>query len=161
MKARLQALFAEVPQETVISVLDELGYAPAPEQGAVVLAKDAAEKLAETLGYTAEQLSDPSGKIITAIQAKIQAAKQKAKEETLAYVQSIHDVCALGGRPEMVSALIAEEVTIEDARAKILAEKAKESKRTQIHSTIGGVSAEGANPLLDDATKRSDIRLVS
>ena len=162
MKTKLQTLFAAESKETVDFVMDELGYMPAPAQGSIVLTSNAAESLAAALGYSTEQLADPSGKIIKALQEDVQAAKAKAKREVLAYVQSILDVCALGGRPEMASALIAKEATVEDARAKILAEKAKESKRTQIHSTIGGVSAEGANPLLEDAKKRrSQIGLVT
>ena len=151
MKKRLEAIFAEVDEETVILVLDELGYVPALEQGAVILSSDAAASLASVFGYNTEQLARPSEKIIEAIQeersAKIQAAKSEAKKEILAYVRSIFDVCALGGKMEMAAALIAKEATVEDAREKILAKKAMQLK--------------GANPLLEDAKKRGDLRLVS
>lgn len=156
MKTKLQALFAESPnKETVVQALAELGYTPKPEQGTVVVAAGLIPSLAAALGITAEQLAGDLTKVDfkAAQAAAIKAAGDAAKKETLAYVQSIHEICALGGMEKMAPALIAKEAKVEDARTEILAEKAKESGKTGIRSTIGGVSADGANLLVEAAKK--------
>ena len=156
MKAKLEALFAESPnKEAVVQALAELGYAPKLEQGTIVVTSGLVPSLAAALGITAEQLAGDLSKVDfkAAQAAAIKAAGDMARKETLAYVQSIHDICALGGMEKMAPALIAKEAKIEDARTEILAEKAKESQKTGIRSTIGGVGADGANPLVEAAKK--------
>lgn len=161
MKEKLQAILAEEPLSVVIRVLGELGYAPKPERGAVVLPASVISSIAAALGITSTQLETAlatenfsfimGGELLS---LKVQAAEDKTKKETLAYVQSIHEICALEGMEKMAPALIAKEAKVEDARAEVLAEKAKRSERAQIRSTIGGTSADGEHPLLKDAKKR-------
>ena len=155
MKTKLQALFAESPnKEALVQALAELGYAPKPEQGSITLAAEVIPSITAALGITVDQLAGVSKIDFKAAQtAAIQAAGDAARKETLAYVQSIHDVCALGGKIEMAPALIAKEAKVEDARKEVLEAKAKDSNRTQIHSTIGGVGADSANPLVEAAKK--------
>jgi signal peptide peptidase SppA len=157
MKTKLLALFEGVPKESVAQALLELGYVPKPEQGSVILAAGAIPAIAAALGLTAEQLAGDLSKVDykAAQTAAIQKAQNDARTETLAYVNSIHEICALGGQEKMAPALIKEGVKIEDARAKVLAAKAQGSDRTHILSTIGGVSADGPNILLADAKKRA------
>lgn len=159
MKAKLQALFAE-SKEAVETALADLGYVPKLEQGAVVLASGIIPSLAASLGITAEQLAGDLTKVDfkAAQAASIQAAGDQSKKETLAYVQSIHEICALGGMEKMAPALIAKETKAEDARTEILAEKAKGSERTQIRSTVSGTSTGEVNPLLADAKQRANVK---
>ena len=161
MKEKLQAIFAEEPHPLVIRVLDELGYEPKPEQGAVVLPASVIPSLAAALGVTVAQFytamaTDNFVFIEGALSLRVQAAEDEAKEAILAYVQSIYEICAEEKMERMAPALIAKEAKVEDARAEVLAEKGKRSERTQIRSTIGGTSADGANLLLQDAKKRKD-----
>jgi len=156
MKTKLQALFTE-GQEAVVQALGELGYVAKPEQGAIVLPAASIPVVAAALGLTTEQLAGDLSKVdFKASQEQvIQATRDQTKKETLAYVESIHEVCSLGGQETMAIGLIKSQTKLEDARAKVLAAKAGEAGRTQIRSTIGGMSADGVNPLLEDAKKRS------
>jgi capsid assembly protease len=155
MKTKLQALFTEAPKETVAQALAELGYVPKME--GVIIPSAHIPALAAGLGITVEQISGDLSKIDfkAANAAAIQAAGDNAKKETLAYVQGINEICALGGQEKMAASLIKAEVKIEDARAKILTAKANGTQRTQILSTTGGMSADAPNPLLADAKKRA------
>lgn len=161
MKEKIRAILAEEPLSIVIQVLGELGYTPKLEQGAVVLPASVISSIAAARGITSTQLETAlatenfsfimGGELLS---QKVQAAEAKTKMETLAYVQSLYEICALEGMEKMVPALIAKEAKVEDARAEVLAEKAKRSERARIRSTIGGTSADGANPLVADAKKR-------
>lgn len=163
MKTKLQALFEGAPKESIVSALGELGYIPKLE-GAVVLSPVMIPAVSAALGIEAAQLSGDLAKIdfaklgAAAVAPAVEAAKKEARTETLAYVQGIHESCALGGKPEMAAALIKAETTLEDARTKILEEKAKGAGRSQIRSTIGGTSADAPNPLLEDAKQRSGAK---
>ena len=163
MKEKLQAIFAGEPLQVVIRVLDELGYEPKPEQGAVIFPASVILHIAAALGITATQLETALAtenfsfiKGVWRLPLRVQAAEDEAKKAILAYAQSIYEICAEEGMERMARALIAKEAKVSDARAEVLAEKGKRSERTQIRSTIGDTSADGANPLLKDAKKRAE-----
>lgn len=159
MKAKLQALFADAPKETVASALAEMGYVPKLE-GSIAISSAIVPALGAALGITPEQLAGDLTKIDfkAAQAAAVAAAEAKAKTETLAWVNEIHEICALGGQEKMVLTLIKEGVKVEDARTKVLAAKSQAAVRTQILSTIGGTDAEGVNPLMADAKRRAAMR---
>ena len=164
MKAKLQALFDEAPnKETIVLALAELGYVPKME-GAVILPAGVVPALAAALGIDAAQLGGDLTKIdftklgMSAVAAAVSAAESKTRKETLAHVQSIHEICALGGMEKMFAGLIKAETKVEDARTQVLAAKAASAAGTQINSTIGGVGAEAPNLLLADAKKRAAAR---
>ena len=153
MKIQLEEIFNGESKETVDFVMEELGFVPTPAQGSLILQSDSAAALSKALGCSAEALADPSGWVFTAIQADLPKARERAKKETLAYVKSIFDICALGGMEKMAPALIREETKIEDARIKVQNELANKSRRKITNSTISSVSADGSNPLVEAAKK--------
>lgn len=160
MKSKLQALFAETPKETVATALAEMGYVPKME-GGIVLSAGIIPVVAAALGIDAVQLSGDLTKIdftklgVATAASAISAAELRVKKETLAYVQSIHEMCSLGGMEKMAPTLIAKETKVEEARAQILAAKAAGSADNPIQSTVGPVGTGGVNPLLADAKKRA------
>lgn len=160
MKTKLQALVEGAPKETVVQAMAEIGYAPKLEAGAVVLSAPHAAAVAAALGIAPEHLAGDLAKadLTAAKKAAVEAGRFEARKEALAYVDSIHEICALAGQEKMAMGLIKAETKIEDARAKVLAEKAKAAGNAQILSTIGATGGDAPNVLLADAKKRAAAR---
>jgi signal peptide peptidase SppA len=127
LAGKLKTAVADVPAEEVQAIFGTLGYVPKPAEGAAATPPDLEKVRAET------------------------------KASTLHAVQSILDICALGGMDmKMASSLITEGATPDEARTKVLEAKAAAAGRTHIRSTVGALSTGEVNPLLAEAQKRAD-----
>ena len=100
----------------------------------------------------------PSGVAETPVDPdKIRAeAADAATVETMGRVKGILDLCALAGRPEMATALIKEDLSVEDARKRILEARAEEGNEQEIVSTVSALSTGEVNPLLANARERAE-----
>jgi ClpP class serine protease len=143
MKAELERLFNDMRDK----FLALTGADPAASKQEVVTKADA-----EALVVAAETAAKAEGHA-----SGLSEGQESGRKEAMAFALEIMEVCALAGMEKMAPALIARETKVEDARAEVMAEKAKESERTQIRSTIGGTGAEGVNPLMADAKKRAGL----
>lgn len=90
------------------------------------------------------------------LEARINEAAGSAREEVMARVTGILDLCKLAGMPEAAAGLIKEGVSVEEARKRILEMRAKEKDEDEIVSTVGPLSTGETNPVLADARKRAD-----
>jgi signal peptide peptidase SppA len=127
LAGKLNTAIADVPTDEVRTVLGALGYVPKPVEGS------------------------------SATPADLDKARTEAKASTLQAVESILDICALGGMDiKMASSLIKKGATPDEARTKVLEEKAAAANKTQIRSTVGALSTGEVNPLLAEARKRAD-----
>lgn len=127
IKQQLENLLRENAEETV-SALAEIGYVPRESASH--------EEPEDTVKIASE-------------------AATKARKEALEEVMRIIEACDLADRPKLAGTLIAEGVTVEEACARLAAEKAKDAERDTIRSTVGAVSTGEVNPLLADARKRA------
>ena len=163
MKAKLQALFEGAPKETVAAALAEMGYVPKME-GGIALPAGMIPALAAALGIDAVQLGGDLTKIdftklgAATVASAVSAAEARVKTETLAYVNGIHDICALAGQEKMAPAMIQKGTTVEAARTEVMAAKAAGTERTQIRSTVSGLSTGEVNPVVADAKKRAGVK---
>lgn len=136
---KIQALFAEQPDQ-VAAALAEAGYIPKPAAGTGTDKILTPEALLE---------SEP-------VKAKVAAAVAEAVAAMKSSVIAILEVCALGGASETLAiGFITAGTSLEDARTKIMADKAAAAGRTHIRSTVGALSTGEVNPLVADAKKRS------
>lgn len=136
---KIQALFAEQPDQ-VAAALAEVGYIPKPAAGTGAENNLTPEALLE---------SEP-------VKAKVAAATAEGVAALKAYVIAIMEMCALGGASETLAiGFIAAGTSLEDARTKIMADKAAAAGRTHITSTVGALSTGQVNPLKADAEKRA------
>jgi hypothetical protein len=126
-----------------MTVLMELGYVVNMAEGMVAQAE------VDSLVSAARQ----EGRILGQAEGKT-----SGKTEVLAYVQSIHEMCALAGMEKMAPDLIAKETKVEDARTQVLAARASDAEKTKIRSTVGALSTGAANPLVEDAKKRAGLK---
>lgn len=93
----------------------------------------------------------------------IEEAKTAAAQETMARVTNILDVCSVAGMDNLAAGYIRDNITLEQARERIINAKAAEAEKTQIRSTVGALSTGDVNPLIEDAKKRAsdaNIRIV-
>jgi ClpP class serine protease len=141
MKAELEKLFNDMRDKFLTLV----GADPAAAKQEIVTKADA-EALVAAAEVTARQEGHAAG---------VDEGRESGRQDARAMAIEILEVCSLAGMEQLATALIKEGTTVEDARARCLSEKARESERTQILSTIGAVSGEGVNPLIADAKKRA------
>ncbi len=126
LQTRLEALIT-TPGLDAEAALGELGFAPKPG---------------------AQTDADPD---------KIRAeASEAATAEALGRVNGVLDLCALANMPEMASPLIRENLSVEDARKRILDARAEQGKGNEIFSTVSPLSTGEVNPLLADARNRAE-----
>jgi len=116
--------------------------------------ENAQEVLAE-LGYVPAPAENPQDTEINVEEITNQAA-EAGRNEALARVTGIIDLCSLAGMPQMASSLIKENVSVEDARKKILAAKAEMSGKDEIVSTVGPLNTGELNPMVADAQRRAE-----
>jgi signal peptide peptidase SppA len=84
---------------------------------------------------------------------EIETARKEIEEEVRAWVTSILETCSIAKMEKMAIDLIKSEVSLEEARKKIVNAKAAEAERTQIRSTVGALSTGAVNPLIENAKK--------
>jgi hypothetical protein len=128
IKEQFETLMQQHPDEMAV-VLTELGYVQTGNK--VIMSPEDMDKMA------AENSS-------------------VARSQALDYATQIIDACMLAARPGLAKTLIAEEVSLEDAGARLQAEKAKDADKNAIRSTVGAVTTGEVNPLIADARKRAD-----
>lgn len=112
-----------------------------------------AEAALEELGFVAKPSGEPEPAVD--LEAARKEAAETAAAEALGRVRGILDLCALAGMPEMAATLIREDLSVEDARKRILEARAEESSRQEIVSTVSALSTGEVNPLLADARRRA------
>lgn len=127
VRAQLEELLT-LPEVDAAAILKELGYAPA----------GAGTESADT---------DPETIMAEGVDA--------GRKEALERVKGILDLCKLAGMPRMAAELILSDLTVDQARERILKARAEEGDDREIISTVSGLSDGGVNPLLADAEKRA------
>lgn len=138
---KIQALFAEQPDQ-VAAALAEAGYIPIPAAGTGADTNLSPEALLE---------SEP-------VKAKVAAAVTEALAAMKTNIIAILEVCALADMEKLAIGFITAGTSLEDARAKILADKAAAAGRTHIRSTVSALSTGEVNPLLADARSRAEAQ---
>jgi signal peptide peptidase SppA len=136
----IKAMFGERTDLTETGVFEAMGYAPKLAEG--MTAVSAAEL--DALKKTAEEAT-----------ASATAAKLET-EEMKKTVMELHDICNLSGTMHLLGGFISGAVSVEDAKKKILDEKAKKS--ATVMSTVSGTSTGEVNPLQEDARRRAGIK---
>lgn len=134
MKAAMEAIraiFTERAELKEPEVMASLGYVPKLPEGSVVLDQAGVDAL------------------------KVDAHKA-GKDESVAHIAALSDMCSLAGKPEMLSGLIKSGISIEEAKKAILDEKAKTP--APVISTVGATTTGAVNPLLEDAKARAGVK---
>ena len=135
---KIQALFAEQPDQ-VAAALAEVGYVPKP-----------------AAGTGADSTLSPAALLeLEPVKAKVAAAVAEALATAKTNAIAILEVCALAGMEKLSVGFITAGTSLEEARTKVLAEKAQGAERTHIRSTVGALSTGETNELLADAKARA------
>lgn len=159
LQALIEALRAygkDIPAE-LITALAAMGFVPKAEGAPIDLAAETTKimtALATGLGIKPEMLSGDLSKVDYA--AIKSGMKKEAETEVTARVNGILDICVLGGKMEMAMGLITGGVSIEDARAKVMAAKVNDSQQPGIRSSVSALGTGEVSPLILDAQKRAE-----
>jgi len=145
---KIQALFAEqsdraAAESGLTAILAEAGYILKPAAG--------------TAGTGAESNLSPEALLeLEPVKTKIAASVAEALASMKANVIAILEVCALADMNKLAIGFITAGTSLEDARTKVMADKAGASGRTHIRSTVAALSTGEPNPLVVDAKERAE-----
>jgi signal peptide peptidase SppA len=121
--------------------------------------KDEAESTLREMGYFAETPPAQAAVDVEKITAEVrEASMEEGRQEALSYYQEVTEICSLAGMDGMALTLIEQNVSVEDARKKVIAAKASRDGKDEIRSTVGALSTGEVNPLIANAKKRSEAR---
>jgi len=133
-KEKLEALLKEHPESETGPALAEMGFVRKVE-GAEVLTRDQVEKI------------------------KADARAEAITEHTEQAV-SVAEMCGLSDTSHLLPSLLKDNVPPEEAKKRILTEKAKMSDGNAVRTTVGALSTGEVNPLVKNAEKRAAVYRV-
>ena len=107
-----------------------------------------AEARAATTG--AEAISDaapqPTAQVID-----LDGVRAEERRATLAYVNEVHELCALAGRDDSAAGFIAKATPVGQVRRALLEARAAEDEATAIRGQVRSPTVEPAQPAIDTA----------
>ena len=133
-KEKLEALLKEHPESESGPALAEMGLIKTAE-GTEVLTRDQVEKIKAD-------------------------AKQEAVREHTEQAVSVAEMCGLSDTSHLLPSLLKDNVPPEEAKKRILAEKAKMSDGNAVRTTVGALSTGEVSPLVKNAEKRAAVYRV-
>jgi len=150
----LREALQNAPADKVAAAMAELGYAPKPQAGSIIITQANLDAIATGIGVKVEQLTGDIKNIdFAAIRTGI---KEEAKKEATARVTQIMEMCTLAGLEKMALGYVSKEDSIEDIRKQIIEAQAADAQNKNIRSTVRALSTGEVNPLIADAQKRAE-----
>lgn len=141
LKSKLEAFLADdAKKKETLAMLAELGLIPKSEAGPN---QEDVDKMIEASRAEGKEAGYAEGE---------KAGREKTTNEAVEIVQ----ICQLVGMSKMAPVLLKENVSVDDARRKVLAARADQSSQVEITSTVSATSTGAPDALLTDAKRRAE-----
>lgn len=114
-----------------------------------------AVKMLSDLGFVQKSETMSAEDVEKAKMESMDTGRAEGKKEAMNRINGIMELCNLADMPQMATSLLNSDLSVEDARKKILDAKASGDRSTEIWSTVSATGIGEANPLLADAKRRA------